>query len=246
MTYWDINIDDTIIEPSSQYLVNECYNDPQYDSAFCPRIFRDSDGYIDLIEAGFLNRDNQKVSGVDINMNYDQTFNIGAQAIAFGADLVMTHTEEASETFVDDNGNEDFYDEAGEWGYPDWKGQLGLRANINDFRFTWVINYIGKVHQSPDGVDEFDDINGIADTCLGPPDDVLCRDYGDGDDYWLNSMSLYYYGDTWTFGGGIRNVFDQAPPFVDGSEVLSVNNVPIGYGYDLRGRTFFLNLVWRP
>jgi len=247
MTYWNINIDDTIIEPSSQYLVNECYGDAQLDSAFCGQINRDMDGYIDLIDAGFINRDNQKVSGVDLNLNYDQTFNIGAQAVSFGADLVMTHTEEASQTFVDDNGNEDFYDEAGEWGYPDWKGQLGLRTNVNDFRFTWVINYIGKVHQSPDLVDDWGDITTVPYTCLGPPDDVLCRNYADGDDYWLHSASIYYYGDTWTLGAGIRNVFDQEPPLVaHGEGVTAVNNVPIGYGYDLRGRTFFLNLIWRP
>jgi iron complex outermembrane receptor protein len=57
---------------------------------------------------------------------------------------------------------------------------------------------------------------------------------------------VYYYGDVWTFGGGMRNVFDTAPPLVDpdeGLEVLSVNNVPLGYGYDLNGRTYFLNIA---
>ena len=245
-TYWDIDIDDTIVEPSSQFLVNDCYGDQQLNSAFCSQIRRDGMGYIDLIDAGFINRDNQRVKGVDVNMNFDKSFNIGARAIELGLDLVMTHTEEASETFVDDNGVEDYDDDAGEWGYPDWKGQLGIRANISDFRFTWVMNYIGKVDQDPLGIDDFDDINGIADTCLGPPDDVLCRDVGFGDAYWLHSASLYYYGDTWTLGAGVRNVFDEAPPFVDCTEVVSVNNMPIGYGYDLRGRTFFVNLVWRP
>lgn len=245
-TYWNINIDDTIVEPSSQFLVNDCYYDEQFNSAFCGQINRDSDGYIDLINAGFINRDNQKVSGVDVNLNYDQTFNIGAHAIAFGADLVMTHTEEASETFLDDDGGENYDDDAGEWGYPDWKGQLGLRANISDFRWTWVVNYIGKVHQDVDGVDDWSDGYIASDTCFGPPDDVLCRDYADGDAYWLHSTSVYYYGDTWTLGAGVRNVFDEAPPRVDGTEVTSVNNMPLGYGYDLRGRTFFVNLSWRP
>ena len=81
----------------------------------------------------------------------------------------------------------------------------------------------------------------------GPPDDVLCRDYADADAYWLHSASVYYYGDTWTLGAGIRNVFDNSPPLVNGGEgVTQVNNVPIGYGYDWRGRTFFINLSWRP
>jgi iron complex outermembrane receptor protein len=246
-TYWDIDIDDTIIEPSSQFLANDCYNDEQGDSAFCSQIYRDAQGYVDLIDAGFINRDNQRVKGIDVNMNYDQTFNIGSRAIAFGADLVMTHTEEASTTFVSDEGVPDYDDDAGEWGYPDWKGQLGLRANVSDFRFTWVINYIGKVDQDPDGIDEMSDIFGIGDTCFGPTfGDVQCRDVGFGDAYWLHSASLYYYGDTFTIGAGIRNVFDESPPLVDPTEVLSVNNVPIGYGYDLRGRTFFVNLAWRP
>ena len=45
-----------------------------------------------------------------------------------------------------------------------------------------------------------------------------------------------------TFGGGVRNVFNTEPPLVDGSEVLAVNNVPIGVGYDLNGRVYFFNI----
>jgi iron complex outermembrane receptor protein len=56
-------------------------------------------------------------------------------------------------------------------------------------------------------------------------------------------ISLYFYGDVWTFGGGVRNLFDEEPPFVDGSEIQSFNNTPIGYGYDLRGRTYFFNIA---
>ena len=107
--------------------------------------------------------------------------------------------------------------------------------------------------QDADGIDPMSDIydsqdtGWTGDTCLGPDEgDVSCRDVGYGDEYWLHSASLYWYGDTWTFGGGVRNVFDTSPPLVDGNEVLAVNNVPIGAGYDLRGRTFFLNVVWRP
>ena len=53
---------------------------------------------------------------------------------------------------------------------------------------------------------------------------------------------MYYFGDMWTFGGGIRNVLNEKPPVVDGTEILSVNNTPIGYGYDINGRVFFFNV----
>jgi iron complex outermembrane receptor protein len=56
-------------------------------------------------------------------------------------------------------------------------------------------------------------------------------------------MSLYYFGDMWTFGGGIRNILNEKPPVVDGTEILAINNTPIGYGYDLNGRVFFVNIV---
>ena len=74
---------------------------------------------------------------------------------------------------------------------------------------------------------------------------MLCRDYAKADDYFLHSTSLFYNADSWTVGAGIRNVFNKEPPVVDGSEVLSYSNTPIGYGYDLQGRTFFFDVVYR-
>ena len=66
------------------------------------------------------------------------------------------------------------------------------------------------------------------------------------DDYFIHSASAYYYGDVWTIGFGVRNVFNQEPPRVDPGEnfesLNSIGNVPIGYGYDLNGRTYFLNV----
>jgi iron complex outermembrane receptor protein len=43
----------------------------------------------------------------------------------------------------------------------------------------------------------------------------------------------------------VRNVFDEKPPIVDASEVLSFSNTPIGYGYDLQGRMLFFDVAYR-
>ena len=46
-----------------------------------------------------------------------------------------------------------------------------------------------------------------------------------------------------TVGGGIRNAFNEAPPVINAGEgTTSINNTPIGVGYDLNGRTYFLNV----
>ena len=119
-----------------------------------------------------------------------------------------------------------------------------FRADVGDWRWTWQTRYISDIEQDVDGIDEFDDVTGIADTCLGPANgDELCRDVGFADDYYVHSTSIYYYGDVWTIGGGVRNVFDDEPPQVDSSEVFSIRNTPIGVGYDLNGRTYFLNIA---
>ncbi|MFC1689660.1 TonB-dependent receptor domain-containing protein [Pseudomonadota bacterium] len=246
VTYYSINIDDTIVEPTAQFLINDCYNDPNFDSAFCNNIERAPDGFFDIINARYINRDNAKNRGWDYNFNYDQNFNWGSRAVRLGVDLVVNQNVEASTTFLDDDGNPDFEDSHANLYYPKWKANLGLRANVDDFRFTWVINYIGKTEQEEAFVDDWSDISGSADTCFGPPDDTFCRDFADTDDYWLHSASVYWYGDTWTVGAGIRNVFDKRPPYVDGTEYVAINRVPIGGAYDLFGRVYFLNVSWRP
>ena len=247
-TYYEIEIENAIIEPTGQFIINDCYSRPTLDSPFCDRLTRDADGFLNRIEAGFINRDNETARGIDINVAYDQEFSLFERPVALGVDLGVNRSLEASETFLDDDGAPTFDDDLGEFGLPEWRGRLGLRADVEKFRLTWSVNYLGSVEQDADTIDEFGNVfDGGGDTCLGPDEgDFNCRDVGFADDYFLHSMSVYYYGDVWTFGGGMRNVFDTAPPLVDpdeGLEVLSVNNVPLGYGYDLNGRTYFLNIA---
>ncbi len=242
-TWWKIEIDDTIVEPSGQFIVYDCYLSESQMSTFCDRIGRDDTGHLDLLDAGFLNRDNQTVRGVDVNVNFKTTATVFDFPIQWSANLVATHNKEASSLFTTDDGDIDFDDDAGEFGYPSWNVSLQLAASYDKWRVTWQTRYIGKVRQDVDGLDDFDNISGNSDTCLGAPDDVDCRDVGFAEHYMTHALSAYYYGDSWKLGLGIRNVFDKAPPVVDGSEILAVNNTPIGAGYDLVGRTVFLNIA---
>ena len=245
-TYYEIDVTNTIIEPSGQFIVNDCYNSLTGNSVFCSRISRDlsdpTDPQITIIDSGFINREAESARGVDINLTFDDSFTIFNRPIDMSWDVTASRILERSTLFLDDDGNADIDTFQGEWGFPDWNVRSGLRFDYDEWRFTWETRYLASVQQDPRGVDAFSTAFANSDTCLGPPDDVLCRDYGDGDNYFLHHVSLYYYGDRWTVGGGIRNAFDEAPPIVDGTEVLAINNTPIGYGYDLQGRTFFLNV----
>ena len=246
-TYYEIEVRNTIIDPSSQFIVNDCYNSLSGNSAFCSRIERDlSDPtapFIELIDAGFINRDSENARGVDINVAYDDTWTFFNRPFDIGVDVVANRQLERSTLFVDDEGNPDFDTFVGEWGFPEWRAQSYFRVDYDDFRFVYELRYTGSVTQDEREIDDFDEaITGGSNSCSGPPDDVLCRDYADAENYFLHNVSFYYYGDRWTFGGGIRNMFDEAPPVVDGTEIQSYNNTPLGYGYDLRGRTYFFNV----
>ena len=250
MTYYEIDITNTVIEPSTGFIVGDCYFDEAGNAAsvFCDRITRDfsdpTDPRIVFMDLGFINRDQEVARGVDYNIFFRDTINLGAP-LDFSANLTASKLLERSTEFVNADGSVDRETYQGEWGFPEWQAQLALRLTWDRWTATWETRFIDSVDEDVDNIDPFDSVAGLSDTCFGPPNDVLCRDFAEGDDYFLHSTSLFYDADSWTVGAGIRNVFNQEPPVVDASEVLGYSNTPIGYGYDLQGRTFFFDVVYR-
>lgn len=249
MTYYDVEIENSIVEPSAQFLVNDCYNDVQEASAFCSQLTRDANGFLDFIDAAFVNRDSEIARGIDYNLRYEQPVTLFGAPLELSANLSFNRVLERTLTFIDDEGVEDVDRFTDTFGFPRWQGRGEFRVEYENYRFTWTSRYIGDVEQDDIFIDEFNDIFDSAntgeasDSCVGPAEGgVDCRDIGFADDYVVHSASLYYYGDNWTAGLGLNNVFEKEPPQVDGNEILAINNTPIGYGYDLQGRTLFLNL----
>lgn len=250
MTYYEIDITNTVIEPTPGFIVGDCYGDEAGTGAsvFCGRITRDftdpTNPQIVFMDLGFINRDKETARGVDYNVFFRDTIDLGAP-VQFSANLTASKLIERSTQFTNPDGSVDFETFQGEWGFPEWQAQLALRFTWNRWTATWETRFLQSVGQDPEGIDPLDSVFGGSDTCFGPPSDVLCRDFAEADDYFRHSTSLFYDADNWTLGAGIRNVFDEEPPIVDGSEVLSYSNTPIGYGYDLQGRTFFFDAVYR-
>ena len=130
------------------------------------------------------------------------------------------------------------------------------RLEYNDFAFNFFTRWIGPQEQDEAGIDEFGNAFGLdtdgdgfadtfGDTCLGPNfGDVNCRDVGFADDYFVHNISLSYNDTDSGFSAtlGVNNIFNNDPPEVDGSEVLSRSNVPLGAGFNINGRTFVAQL----
>lgn len=253
-SYYQIEIDNTVIEPSAGYIVNHCYYSETGNSPFCGRITRgqlESDGrgpFIEYLDRGFINRDNETARGVDFNIAFDTTFTAFDRPFELGVDVNAHRVIERTTLFTDDEGVPDFNQFQREWYYPEYRGQANIRLDYDRWRVSWGMRYVAAGRQDRRFVDAFSDIydsqgtDFTSDTCLGPPDDLLCRDLGDAPSYLVHSLSGWYSGNTWTVGFGARNLFDKEPPLVDATEgPTTLKNVPLGAGYDLDGRTLFLS-----
>jgi iron complex outermembrane receptor protein len=272
--YFDIKLKDSIVEPSGQFIVNDCFNrEDETRSPFCDRIEVSdqiaSRFLITTINGGFLNRAEESVRGIDFNTTFGYPVVVSGEEFNLALNLTANHLIERSTTDVDDDGVSTTEDFAGEFGFPSWIGRATFNIGYDDFLFTWQTRYIGEVAQDPLGVDAFSDAFGrapdgtlagvVGDTCTGGGsrnaagvvngvvvgDGVFCRDVGFADEYFEHTASIRWDNGDFRIIAGITNIFDTAPPLVDSSEVLAIANTPIGNGYDLDGREFFAQLLYR-
>lgn len=249
-TYYEVDLRDEIITLFSQYSIDGCYEDAELDSPYCRNVSRNlaGDGLINQVDEAFLNRDQLKTRGVDINVALDWPAEMFGRAVDFSADLTFNRKLEFTTVFVDPvDGSVSADSDLGEFGLPEWEGQGIFRVDVGDYRATWSTRYIGSVRIDPDLREAYDFDNwleGAGQTCLGEfGGDVDCRPVGEADNYFRHDFSVYYRGDVWTIGAGARNVLNEAPPKVDGRVVFSAFNTPFGAGYDVNGRTYFVNVA---
>ena len=253
LTYYDIDIEDTVIDPSPAYVVFDCYISKESTGQFCDQITRDlsdpTDAAIDFIDLRFINRDAESVRGVDLNLTFDMTFTVFERPLDASFEVTGHRLIERTTLFVNDAGQATPGRFHREWFYAEHKAELGLRLDYERWRLSWSSRYLGDYREDGNFIDPWGHVDSPpasqTETCVGPPADVLCRDVEVAPDYWVHHVSATYRRDTWRILAGVRNVFDEWPPQVDPSELWSqINNTPRGLGYDLNGRTYFLGLTF--
>lgn len=247
VNYYDIEINDTIIQPGNQFIVNDCFlRDDGIRSPFCDRLETGGAfGLLTDINATFENQDVETVAGLDYNATLLYDFDFKDQPMTFRLNLRANKLNERSTIFIGNNLQPALDEDVGEFGFPEWTGFGTASLDVADYRFTWETRFIGEVEQPEAGIEPFADVTGnnASDTCLGPEfGDELCRNVGFADDYFVHTASIRYQGDDFGITFGATNIFDRDPPLVDGAEVFSVSNVPIGVGYDIDGRQYFLQV----
>jgi len=250
ISYYDIEVKNSIIEPTGGYIINSCYlSDPANPSSFCGNITRGTDNRISMVNAFFANRDSERARGLDYTIDYRHDISIADVPFSLYAGVTATRILESSETYSDDLGNELYYDSVGRFGYAEWTGNGRFQISYEDWHFTWGTNFIGKVSQDPSAVDPYSDVydtNGTgyySDSCVGVANGGTdCRDVGWADEYVIHSAGLAYDAEAWNVSLTASNVFDKAPPRIDTAQVFGRNNTPLGAGYNLMGRVVTLEV----
>ncbi|MBA4764016.1 MAG: TonB-dependent receptor [Erythrobacter sp.] len=277
--YYDINVEGAIAEPTGQFVVNECFlREESSRSSFCDDIQYDTDPasrqLITNVFAGFVNINEETVRGIDLNTNLRTDVAAFGKDIRLGLNLRANHLIERTSVVLDDLGNPDVDEDAGEFGFPSWTGRGTFSAQVDNVTFTWSTRFIGETEQQEDGIDPLSDAFGrgpdgqptgfIGNTCLGngsgindpvtgefipdgivEGDGVFCRDIGFADAYFVSNASVRVEFDRFDVRVGVSNIFDESPPLIDTNEVFGVSNIPIGNGYDYNGREYFASVAVR-
>ena len=154
-SYYKIEIDNTIIEPSAGFIVFNCYYSETGASPFCPRITRgdvrpDGTGpFITYLDRGFINRDNETARGVDFNVAFDTTFTAFDLPFELGVDINAHRVIERTTLFVDDAGIPDFNEYQREWYFAEYRGTASARLDYDRWRLSWTTRYVSPGLQDP-------------------------------------------------------------------------------------------------
>lgn len=224
-TWWELDLENTVEDPSTSYILGVCYGSQGRSHAFCDRIApRGPDGFLTDVDASLLNVGLQVARGADIDFRYEKQFSRFDLTI----DGTVTRLVSQRTQLFDDE-----WDSVGNWGYPKWIGEVDFRVDYRDWTFFWRARMVGKSHEDP-----------VFDPGTANRD----RPTSTGNE-WFHSASVRYQNADWIVLATLRNVFDNQPPLVAdgvGSEsatrIGSLNTIP-GAGYDLLGRALVLQVA---
>jgi iron complex outermembrane receptor protein len=238
----------------------------------CQRISRSQTGnarndILNGVETSFRNLGTIESEGVDINARIRKEFEFGGQPFVFGAST--SNTYQMSLMFqADPEEDASRVERAGTTNVPRLRSSNTFELGWEEFTFRWRAKYISdtvfdrrQIIQDgltiPTSICAFIDVqNGNpvtgpgANGVIGGGDDPTgartCRFVTEAEEYWEHDVAALWQRDTLSVSAGVSNVFDQEPPQIGLTALLGGgaerNGVLTGTGYDLFGRTFFVNV----
>ncbi len=233
LSYWDISIENTVEEQDPGSILRDCYANidlPNLSSPSCglqtrlilPNGFS---GQADFIDISFINIGEQTARGIDINTRLNFSLDDIGIEVAWSTASTLQLEQQRQVFSIDDRD-----DNVGEIGTPEWRVTSTLSLSREDWEFLMQNRFIGGAKQ--DNIDDF------ASGIFAP---LLSRDVAWVDSIWYTDMSLTYAQDSYSISAGVNNISDRDPPLISRGAAPNRNNAVTSSGYDLIGRTIFVN-----
>ena len=246
LTWFDIEVENTVEELNPQTILNRCYNDdPNLANALCRRITRrgvnPQNNTIARVDSSFVNLGLVTSKGYDVNIRYIDDFTLGGLFV----DMAWTFTGTLYDELLEQiDSKAPIEDRVGEAGFPERAFVLRGDFTVGNWAASYRLRYIGKFARDPENVQQSTNAaNRTACAALGGPDNCVRANAGGSQVY--HDLSLSYDTDNWSVTAGLRNLFDEAPPLVDQGSGPTRLNYVVQSTYDLFGRRFFLNATRR-
>ncbi|KGJ93152.1 TonB-dependent receptor plug domain-containing protein [Colwellia psychrerythraea] len=198
LDFYDIEIEDAIIEVDSQDIADNCVDATGGpDAVYCAAIDRDpTTKDIDLVRSGFLNASAYNTSGIDVEMRYNFALDSFGAPGELHLSLFVNKLLELEQFEFQDRPDE-INVEVGETGDPEWQARMSATYSIDDLSVTWQSRYIDRVvtyDVSPGG---------------GSPEDL---EQGYIPSVTTHDLSFnYIVSENVKVNAGLRNIFDKLP-----------------------------------
>jgi len=246
LTYFDIEVEDTVEELDPETILTRCYNDdPNLTNALCSRITRrgvnPENNTVARVDSSFVNLGLVTSAGYDMNIRYQDDFSLGNTFVDMQWTFTGTYYDELLEQIDVDAPVED---RVGEAGFPEMAFVLRGDFVIGNWAASYRARYLDGFARDPQDVQQSTNAaNRTACDALGGPDNCFRKHFAGSTMY--HDLSLTYESDDWSLTAGFRNLFDQEPPLIDQGSGPARMNYVVQSTYDLFGRRFFLNATKR-
>ena len=237
LSYWSIEIKDTVEEPSAAFIIGQCFTNnelPDFaNNGFCallgrPNIGGSQNHILNFVDVSFINIGEETAKGLDLNTRL--LYNFENMGVDLSWSTATTYQlEQETEIF----GPADRDDNVGEIGTPEYKFTSTLSLRKNNWEVLMQNRFIGEGQQ--DGTE----VNAVNTRFAQGIAGQLSHDFDSVDSIWYTDLSLTYLSDMWSVTVGMNNLFDEDPPLIDVSEGPNRNNAVASTGYDFFGRTVF-------
>ena len=251
ITYFDIEIENTIRTISGTKMMNDCYESVGLTHSFCSRLSRNAQdrlpslNFISQIDASFVNVGLETSKGFDINLDYTVDFgNVFGEALSLAWTNQYTQMTEREVTIDAADGTEDLLEDFG-------NAKHRLVTNLSLTRGDWSLLLVGRFMSGT----HTDDTTTLAANCdqfiesdeliladgTRPNEQPICSA---GSAFYLDT-SLTWAHDSLRISAGVNNLFDKQAPLINMAAGSNRANIVTSSGYDLFGQTYFVNATYR-